>query len=230
MAAPTPISALVHSSTLVTAGVYLIIRSEIMISNQTIKTLTIITSVLTLFIAATNRMIETDLKKIIALSTIIQIRIIFLIIAVKIKEVAFLHLIIHAIFKAIIFIAARSIIKTFETQDIRKISQIRKLMPTTALRFNISNMSICGLIYTSGFYSKDIIIEESLNEKIAITILTIEIIRVICSVIYSIKIILITNLIIHNTVKITNKKEKLPTKTVNIFITTHAVIIGNKIF
>merc|ERR1712002_1066430 len=122
IAAPTPVSALVHSSTLVTAGVYLLIRINIFLVNTTASTVLIITGTLTIFMAGCAAILEIDIKKVIALSTLSQLGVIIIIIGAGAPVLAYFHLLSHAFFKAILFICAGIIIHNIKDyQDIRKI-------------------------------------------------------------------------------------------------------------
>lgn len=159
MAAPTPVSSLVHSSTLVTAGVYLLIRFNEGFSSGFINVLLYL-SLATIFMAGLGANFEYDLKKIIALSTLRQLGLIISILALGRAELAFFHLLIHAFFKALLFICAGIIIHNLgNCQDIRYIGAIIKFIPITCLLFNICNLSLCGLPFLSGFYSKDLVVE-----------------------------------------------------------------------
>lgn len=160
MAAPTPVSALVHSSTLVTAGVYLLIRFNDLILNTFFFKILLVLSGLTIFIAGITANYEFDLKKIIALSTLSQLGLIMSILSIGFPKLAFFHLLTHAIFKALLFMCAGVIIHIIiDIQDIRFIGGLRKYVPLTSLCLNISNLSLCGIPFLSGFYSKDIILE-----------------------------------------------------------------------
>jgi len=160
IAAPTPVSALVHSSTLVTAGVYLLIRFNILLVNTLIGWFLLLIASLTIFIAGLGANYEFDLKKIIALSTLSQLGLIISILAVGYWELAFFHLLIHALFKALIFICAGAIIHNINNfQDIRLIGGLLFHMPLTISYFNTANLALCGIPFLSGFYSKDLILE-----------------------------------------------------------------------
>jgi len=160
MAAPTPVSSLVHSSTLVTAGVYLVIRLRIYFKDGGISNILIYMSVLTIFIAGLGANFETDLKKIIALSTLSQLGLMLLILSVIRFNLAFFHLIIHAVFKAILFLCAGVIIHGLGGgQDIRGIGARLKLSPAIRRLLVLSSMSLGGFPFLRGFYSKDLILE-----------------------------------------------------------------------
>nr|XP_034839929.1 NADH-ubiquinone oxidoreductase chain 5-like [Maniola hyperantus] len=160
MAAPTPVSTLVHSSTLVTAGIYLLIRFRNLLVNTIFIKLLLLLSGLTIFIAGIRANYEFDLKKIIALSTLRQLGLIMSILRIGYYELAYFHLLTHAIFKALLFICAGKVIHLInDNQDIRIIGGIRLYIPLTSLCLNISNLALCGIPFLAGFYSKDLILE-----------------------------------------------------------------------
>nr|YP_010166771.1 NADH dehydrogenase subunit 5 [Scarodytes malickyi]QRV62875.1 NADH dehydrogenase subunit 5 [Scarodytes malickyi] len=159
MAAPTPVSALVHSSTLVTAGVYLLIRFNYILSDY-MKLYLLVIGVLTMFMAGLGANFEFDLKKIIALSTLSQLGLMISILAMGNYKLAFFHLLTHAMFKALLFMCAGCIIHNLkDTQDIRFMGNLMVHMPLTCMSMNISNLALCGMPFLSGFYSKDLILE-----------------------------------------------------------------------
>ena len=159
IAAPTPVSALVHSSTLVTAGVYLLIRFSKVFSSWLLNFLLMI-SVLTIFISGLGANFEYDLKKIIALSTLSQLGLIISILSIGFADLAFFHLLTHALFKALLFICAGIVIHNVKNfQDIRFIGNLSIFIPLTSSCFIISNFALCGIPFLAGFYSKDIILE-----------------------------------------------------------------------
>nr|APX40493.1 NADH dehydrogenase subunit 5 [Longitarsus membranaceus] len=159
MAAPTPVSSLVHSSTLVTAGVYLLIRFNFSFSSNLMYFLLFISS-LTMFMSGLGANFEYDLKKIIALSTLSQLGLMMSILALGGYKLAFFHLLIHALFKALLFMCAGNIIHSLSNcQDIRYMGGLIKQMPLTCMYLNICNWSLCGLPFMSGFYSKDLVVE-----------------------------------------------------------------------
>lgn len=160
IAAPTPVSALVHSSTLVTAGVYLLIRFNILLVDSFIGQFLLLISGLTIFIAGLGANFEFDLKKIIALSTLSQLGLIISILSIGFYKLAFFHLLTHALFKALLFICAGVIIhNTKNAQDIRFIGRLSIRIPLTCSCFNIANLALCGIPFLAGFYSKDLILE-----------------------------------------------------------------------
>nr|AMW68054.1 NADH dehydrogenase subunit 5 [Myiodactylus osmyloides] len=160
MAAPTPVSALVHSSTLVTAGVYLLIRFNVLLFESLLGKLLLLLSVLTMFMAGIGANYEFDLKKIIALSTLSQLGLMMSILAMGYAYLAFFHLLTHALFKALLFMCAGSIIHNMKNiQDIRNMGGLINLMPLTCTCMHIANLALCGMPFLAGFYSKDLILE-----------------------------------------------------------------------
>nr|QNH82874.1 NADH dehydrogenase subunit 5 [Euroleon nostras] len=160
MAAPTPVSALVHSSTLVTAGVYLLIRFNLLFMNTYLSKLLLLFSLLTMFMAGLGANYEFDLKKIIALSTLSQLGLMMSILSMGYAYLAFFHLLTHALFKALLFMCAGSIIHNMKnTQDIRFMGGLINMMPLTCTCLNIANLALCGMPFLAGFYSKDLILE-----------------------------------------------------------------------
>nr|UEV86555.1 NADH dehydrogenase subunit 5 [Leucoma chrysoscela] len=160
MAAPTPVSALVHSSTLVTAGVYLLIRFNLLLENTLFLKILLLLSGLTMFMSGISANYEFDLKKIVALSTLSQLGLMMSILSMGFSDLAFFHLLTHAMFKALLFMCAGVIIHMMgDMQDIRFMGGISSYIPLTSLCLNISNMSLCGVPFLAGFYSKDLILE-----------------------------------------------------------------------
>lgn len=159
IAAPTPVSSLVHSSTLVTAGVYLIIRFNSCFSEWLFYFLLFFSS-LTMFIAGLGANFEHDLKKIIALSTLSQLGLILGILSLGSYKLAFFHLLTHALFKALLFMCSGNFIHNLlDCQDIRYLGRIVINIPLTCCFFNICNLALCGIPFLSGFYSKDLLLE-----------------------------------------------------------------------
>lgn len=161
MAAPTPVSALVHSSTLVTAGVFLLIRFFSFLSGYNwFFYLMLFISVITIFIAGLRANIERDLKKIIALSTLSQLGVIIFRLGIGLPLLALFHLFTHALFKALLFLCAGSIIHACQhAQDLRFVGNLRVQMPVAVSCLNVANLALCGSPFLAGFYSKDIILE-----------------------------------------------------------------------
>nr|QGT77381.1 NADH dehydrogenase subunit 5 [Candidiopotamon okinawense] len=163
MAAPTPVSALVHSSTLVTAGVYLMIRFSPILESSNVQSGLLIISCLTMFMAGLGANFEYDLKKIIALSTLSQLGVMLSILALGFPDLAFLHLLSHALFKALLFMCAGVFIHGVGGyQDIRYMGCLVKFMPFSVVFMSICNYTLCGFPFLAGFYSKDMILEVAL--------------------------------------------------------------------
>nr|YP_009935664.1 NADH dehydrogenase subunit 5 [Mylabris calida]QNS38531.1 NADH dehydrogenase subunit 5 [Mylabris calida] len=159
MAAPTPVSSLVHSSTLVTAGVYLLIRFNYSMTEDMMCFLLFVSS-MTMFMSGLGANFEFDLKKIIALSTLSQLGLMMTILSLGEYKLAFFHLLTHALFKALLFMCAGNVIHSMlNCQDIRFMGSLVQAMPLTCVYMNICNLSLCGIPFLSGFYSKDLIAE-----------------------------------------------------------------------
>uniref|UniRef100_UPI0031F3C045 NADH dehydrogenase subunit 5 n=1 Tax=Pyrgodera armata TaxID=1964324 RepID=UPI0031F3C045 len=160
MAAPTPVSALVHSSTLVTAGVYLLIRFSPMLITYDFGWFLLLIGCMTMFMSGLGANFEFDLKKIIALSTLSQLGLMMSILSMGYFDLAFFHLLTHALFKALLFMCAGSMIHNLsDSQDIRFMGSVVNFMPLTSVCFNVSSLSLCGMPFLAGFYSSDLILE-----------------------------------------------------------------------
>nr|AMX22545.1 NADH dehydrogenase subunit 5 [Coptotermes acinaciformis raffrayi] len=159
MAAPTPVSALVHSSTLVTAGVYLLIRFSPSFGCL-LNVILLLISGLTMFMAGLGANFEYDLSSIIALSTLSQLGLMIMTISVGMSGLAFFHLLTHALFKALLFMCAGGVIHSMgDSQDIRFMGGLSVYMPFTSSCLMVSNFALCGMPFLAGFYSKDFILE-----------------------------------------------------------------------
>nr|AUN45081.1 NADH dehydrogenase subunit 5 [Macrophthalmus darwinensis] len=167
MAAPTPVSALVHSSTLVTAGVYLMVRFSPALEGSSIQDILLIVSCLTMFMAGLGANFEYDLKKIIALSTLSQLGVMLSILSLGYPDLSFMHLLSHALFKALLFMCAGVVIHSVSGyQDIRCMGSLVKFMPLSVSFMTVANLALCGFPFLSGFYSKDMILEVAFMSKI----------------------------------------------------------------
>nr|YP_010254897.1 NADH dehydrogenase subunit 5 [Cuneopsis celtiformis]QUA05836.1 NADH dehydrogenase subunit 5 [Cuneopsis celtiformis] len=167
MAAPTPVSALVHSSTLVTAGVYLVIRFySTLVEAQEVLWFLSKVGALTLLMAGLSACFEVDLKKIIALSTLSQLGLMMFTVGIGFPIIAVFHLFTHALFKALLFLCAGSIIhSTMDTQDGRILGSLSNLLPFSSSCLVLSSVALCGMPFLSGFYSKDLILEGVFNSS-----------------------------------------------------------------
>lgn len=172
IAAPTPVSALVHSSTLVTAGVYLLIRfNYYLFNNKLFIFIFLLLGSLTILISGLGANYEIDFKKIIALSTLSQLGLIIRILSLGYIKLAFFHLLTHALFKALLFLCAGIFIhRIINYQDLRFSGGFSNQLIIVLIFFNISRLALCGIPFLAGFYSKDIILEFVLISNVNIII------------------------------------------------------------
>ena len=161
MEGPTPISALIHAATMVTAGIYMVARlSPLYVLAEDVSIFILYVGSVTAFFLGLVALVQNDIKRIIAYSTISQLGYMTAALGASLYSLAIFHLITHAFFKALLFLCAGSIIiKCHHEQDIRKIGGLRKFMPITYLAFLYASLSLIGFPLTSGFYSKEVIID-----------------------------------------------------------------------
>ena len=161
MEGPTPVSALIHAATMVTAGVFLVVRcSPIFEYSQAALNLVAIVGMITALFAASVALVQNDIKKIVAYSTCSQLGYMFFAAGVGAYHVAMFHLFTHAFFKALLFLGAGSVIHAFkDEQDIRKMGGVRKKLPFTYIFMLIGTLALTGFPFLSGCYSKDAILE-----------------------------------------------------------------------
>nr|QDX18089.1 NADH dehydrogenase subunit 5 [Bothriechis guifarroi] len=193
MEGPTPVSALLHSSTMVVAGVFLLIRLYPLLNNShTMKTMCLTIGATTTMFAAAAAITQYDIKKIIALSTTSQLGLMMTMLGLNQPTLAFLHMTMHSFFKALLFLCSGSFIHSLNNeQDLRMTGDLLKTMPMTSSFTIIANLSLMGMPYLSGFYSKDTIIETMTNSHINLWALTITLIATTLSAVYSTQIILL---------------------------------------
>lgn len=167
MAGPTPVSALIHAATMVTAGIYMICRLSFLfeLAPFTLNVIAVIGALTALF-AATIGLVQNDIKKVLAYSTVSQLGYMFLACGVGAYASGLFHVVTHAFFKALLFLGAGSVIHAMHhEQDIRKMGGLRKKIPITYLTFLIGTLAIAGIFPLSGFFSKDEILWQVWNKS-----------------------------------------------------------------
>jgi NADH-quinone oxidoreductase subunit L len=165
MAGPTPVSALIHAATMVTAGVYMVCRMGFLFERAPVAMgVVAVIGALTALVAATIGLCQTDIKKVLAYSTVSQLGFMFIAAGVGAFAVAIFHVVTHAFFKACLFLGSGSVIHGCGgEQDIRKMGGLRKYMPITAITFFVACVAIAGVPGLSGFFSKDAILGSAFN-------------------------------------------------------------------
>lgn len=196
IAAPTPVSALVHSSTLVTAGVYLLIRLRPTLEQVPLfHPALLIISTLTILIAALTAILETDIKKIVAYSTLSQLGVIIIALALNSPQLALFHLLTHAIFKALLFICVGTFIHYHQhRQDLRTIGNLNTHLPLTQAATTIANLALIGTPFLAAFYSKDPILELTKTAPTNIVITTLFLTATALTAIYTARATIISQL------------------------------------
>ena len=165
MEGPTPVSALIHAATLVTAGVFLIIRSSIIFENSHVLSVITIFGALTAFFASSVGLVQNDLKRVIAYSTCSQLGYMVFAAGLSHYSIAFFHLANHALFKALLFLSAGCVIHgVSDEQDMRKMGSMIKLFPISYTMILIGSLALVGFPFLTGFYSKDAILEVALSK------------------------------------------------------------------
>nr|QQV69637.1 NADH dehydrogenase subunit 5 [Artemia franciscana] len=160
MAAPTPVSSLVHSSTLVTAGIYLMIRLSPSFEKSGCYTLIVVGAV-TSFFSGVAAFGENDLKRVIALSTLSQLGVMVFSLGLGLTLFCYFHLFAHALFKALLFMCSGVIIHSLGVQDMRRMGGVSKMLPYTSHIIVVCSLSLMGFPFLSGFFSKDLVMESS---------------------------------------------------------------------
>jgi NADH-quinone oxidoreductase subunit L len=156
MEGPTPVSALIHAATMVAAGVYLMVRiAPLLAHTPQVATAVYAIGVLTAFLAASMATVENDIKRILAFSTVSQLGFMMAAAGAGGAEAAYFHLLTHAFFKALLFLAAGSLIHAVHTNDIFKMGRLARVMPVTCACFAAGALALGGVFPTSGFFSKD---------------------------------------------------------------------------
>ncbi|WP_313806701.1 NADH-quinone oxidoreductase subunit L [Flavobacterium sp.] len=173
MAGPTPVSALIHAATMVTAGIFMITRLNFLFElTPDVKTIIAVIGAITALAAAAIGLVQNDIKKVLAYSTVSQLGLMFLAIGMGAYQVAVFHVITHAFFKACLFLGSGSVIHALHgEQDMRNMGGLRKAMPITFITMLISTLAISGIFPFAGFWSKDEILMSAFHGNVVLWVI-----------------------------------------------------------
>jgi NADH-quinone oxidoreductase subunit L len=173
MAGPTPVSALIHAATMVTAGIFMITRLNFIFDlTPDVQNSIAVIGAITALVAATIGLVQNDIKKVLAYSTVSQLGLMFLALGLGAYEVAVFHVITHAFFKACLFLGSGSVIHALHgEQDMRKMGGLKKVMPITFITMLVSSLAISGVPVFSGFFSKDEILLTAFHHNIPLWVI-----------------------------------------------------------
>ncbi len=196
MAGPTPVSALIHAATMVTAGVYVVGRLDFLFAmSDTARVIVSLIGALTAFLAATIALVQTDIKKVLAYSTISQLGYMFIAVGLGAVPVAVFHLVTHAFFKACLFLGSGSVIHAMGgEQDMRKMGGLRKRMPWTFITMLVAAVAMAGIPPLAGFFSKDEILWVAFSSQLGTGWLlwSLGVLAAVCTAFYMGRLILMT--------------------------------------
>nr|YP_009172421.1 NADH dehydrogenase subunit 5 [Sinergasilus polycolpus]ACB99589.1 NADH dehydrogenase subunit 5 [Sinergasilus polycolpus]ALG63352.1 NADH dehydrogenase subunit 5 [Sinergasilus polycolpus] len=208
MAAPTPVSALVHSSTLVTAGIYLMFRFSCIYSENLSINYLLWAGVMTMFLASLSALTEMDMKKMVALSTLSQLGVMSLALGSGLPMLGFLHLLAHAFFKALLFLSTGSMIHACGSyQDMRKSGSVMEVMPVSSSVMLVCLLSLMGAPFMVSFYSKETIIESMVLMNLSSLPWSLMIMGVLLTGIYSMRMLYTITLSLSNQATLHTKSD-----------------------